>query len=496
MTKQRYEGRTAAEAAIKACEALGLTRSELRHTVVSDEGELLSRRVVIEVEATENRAPSSRESTSTNDEGHDHAAPPLDDARPPRARRERSRSASSATGERRGRGVGAGRSGSSEDRPERAPEADSGPTSFIDALKDGPDASPEASAPRAPSRTSGDEGERAPERTGGRSRGRSRDGEERTAAPRRPATPRRQPAAATPAPLAGATSAPADERPAEDASEVGTGERGRSRPRSRGRGGRSRNERTDRPEGAGRSGEATPAPSVVPTDGIEVKVARPLEASAPAPAPARSQTQSQPHGAGSNRRGGRSGDGHRSQPTGVDGLLAMQPTDDFAHLKVDELPAVSPVSGRSKRVLSMVGDLVRLMGFDLEARLVQENEVEVHVHLYGPAEKEAIGEKGEVLLSLQFAVNRMLSRHEDEGEQVLVLDAGGYRQRRQLAIEKLARDLAERALSHSKAVRLSPMSAHDRRIFHLALKDFPGIATQSEGDGVFRNLLIVPSAFL
>lgn len=494
MTKQRYEGRTAAEAAIKACEALGLTRSELRHTVVSDEGELLARRVVIEVEAAEKRAPSSRQSAPPSDEGRNSTTPQSDEARPPRARRERSRSTSSPTGERRARSAGAGRADSSEDRPGRADEADSVAASFIDALQDAPDAPSGASAPRAPSRTSEDEAAPAPERTGGRSRGRGRDGENRAATPRRPATPRRQPAAAAPAPLAGATSAPADERPGDDASEASTGERGRGRPRSRGRGGRSRNERTERPEGAGRSGEATPAPSVVPTDGTEVKVARPLEASAPAPAPARRPNG--PHSPGPSRRGGRNGDGHRSQPTGVDGLLAMQPADDFAHLKVDELPAVSPVSGRSKRVLGMVGDLVRLMGFDLAARLVQENEVEVHVHLYGPAEKEAIGEKGEVLLSLQFAVNRMLSRHEDEGEQVLVLDAGGYRQRRQLAIEKLARDLAERALAHSKAVRLSPMSAHDRRIFHLALKDFPGIATQSEGDGVFRNLLIVPSAFL
>ena len=39
MAEQEFTGRSAAEAAIKACEALGLTRSELTYRVVSDEGE-------------------------------------------------------------------------------------------------------------------------------------------------------------------------------------------------------------------------------------------------------------------------------------------------------------------------------------------------------------------------------------------------------------------------------------------------------------------------
>lgn len=202
------------------------------------------------------------------------------------------------------------------------------------------------------------------------------------------------------------------------------------------------------------------------------------------------------------RAGGRRGAPRASERQGaksregIDGLLAMQAGDDEAHAPIAKLPAIQPTTERSRRVVGIVGDLVRLMGFDLETRLVSENEAEIHVHLHGPSEKHAIGDKGEVLLSLQFAVNRILSRHEDDGEQVLVLDAGGYRQRRQLAIENLARDLAQRALAHDKAVRLSPMSAHDRRIVHMALKDVEGIVTQSEGDGVFRNLLIVPSAFL
>ena len=52
MDKQQFKGRTAAEAAIKACEALGVTRSELKYTLVSDSGEAMARLVVIEAEAS------------------------------------------------------------------------------------------------------------------------------------------------------------------------------------------------------------------------------------------------------------------------------------------------------------------------------------------------------------------------------------------------------------------------------------------------------------
>ena len=63
------------------------------------------------------------------------------------------------------------------------------------------------------------------------------------------------------------------------------------------------------------------------------------------------------------------------------------------------------------------------------------------------------------------------------------------------ALADLAKKLAERAMQEQKVVRLSPMSAHDRRVFHLTLKEMDGVNTRSEGEGLYRNLLIIPSQF-
>ena len=170
-------------------------------------------------------------------------------------------------------------------------------------------------------------------------------------------------------------------------------------------------------------------------------------------------------------------------------------------LRLESSPPVSrradiePRSPRAKRTVPVVADLLRLMGMKLTAHLVADDEAEMHLDLVGADEARIIGKKGEVLLALQFVVNRIINRGEDDGEQVVVLDAGGYRERRRQALQELAKRLASRALEERKAVRLSPMSAHDRRIFHMTLKEIAGVETRSEGDGLYRNLLIIPSEF-
>ena len=106
-----------------------------------------------------------------------------------------------------------------------------------------------------------------------------------------------------------------------------------------------------------------------------------------------------------------------------------------------------------------------------------------------------IGERGETLLALQFVVNRIVAR-QLEGEQLIILDAAGYRERRRNALVHLAERLASKAEKDQKVVKLSPMSPHDRRVFHRALTDNDGVRTESKGEGLYRNLFIIPSDYV
>jgi spoIIIJ-associated protein len=56
----------------------------------------------------------------------------------------------------------------------------------------------------------------------------------------------------------------------------------------------------------------------------------------------------------------------------------------------------------------------------------------------------------------------------------------------------LAKRLAEKAVKSGRPVPVEPMSAHDRRIVHMALVDDGRVKTESEGEGLFRRVIIHP----
>ena len=162
--------------------------------------------------------------------------------------------------------------------------------------------------------------------------------------------------------------------------------------------------------------------------------------------------------------------------------------------EVPERPVITgELSARAQRAKTALEEMVKRMNLGLEVRVVQDEADEIHFDLRGADTGRVIGKKGEALLSLQFLLNRIVARDED-GVQHVVLDAAGYRHRRRAALADLAKRLATRAVQERKVVRLSPMSAHDRRIFHITLQEMEGVSTRSQGDGLYRPLLIIPQS--
>ncbi len=101
-----------------------------------------------------------------------------------------------------------------------------------------------------------------------------------------------------------------------------------------------------------------------------------------------------------------------------------------------------------------------------------------------------IGRRGETLSSLQYLVNLIVSRRLKSGVGVVV-DVEGYRQRRYESLRLLARRLADQVRSTGRSVTLEPMSAGERRIIHLELRDNPYVSTQSIGQGEARKVAIL-----
>jgi spoIIIJ-associated protein len=73
------------------------------------------------------------------------------------------------------------------------------------------------------------------------------------------------------------------------------------------------------------------------------------------------------------------------------------------------------------------------------------------------------------------------------------VDASGYRARREATLASIARRSAERAVQYGDRVELEPMTAVERKVVHVALKDYPGVETTSEGTEPNRFVVVLPA---
>jgi spoIIIJ-associated protein len=103
-----------------------------------------------------------------------------------------------------------------------------------------------------------------------------------------------------------------------------------------------------------------------------------------------------------------------------------------------------------------------------------------------------IGRHGQTIDAIQYLCNAILARL-GAGVSVVV-DAAGYRARREATRASLATNAAEQALRSGERVELEPMTAVERKIVHLSLQDYAGVETASEGTEPNRFVVVVPGS--
>lgn len=104
-----------------------------------------------------------------------------------------------------------------------------------------------------------------------------------------------------------------------------------------------------------------------------------------------------------------------------------------------------------------------------------------------------IGKHGQTIDAVQYLANAVVSRAYPEDRQQIVVDASGYRARREATLASIARRSAERAVQFGNRVELEPMTAVERKVVHVALKEYPGIETTSEGTEPNRFVVVMPA---
>ena len=125
---------------------------------------------------------------------------------------------------------------------------------------------------------------------------------------------------------------------------------------------------------------------------------------------------------------------------------------------------------------------------------VEEHDDAITVSCTGPDLGMLIGRHGQTIDAIQYLANAAMYRGHSDDRKEVVVDAAGYRDRRRASLEALAVRSAERALASLEAVELDPMTAVERKVVHVRLKEFDGVETTSEGTEPNRFVVIRPVA--
>jgi len=122
---------------------------------------------------------------------------------------------------------------------------------------------------------------------------------------------------------------------------------------------------------------------------------------------------------------------------------------------------------------------------------IEEDEDELRASLSGTELALFIGKHGQTIDAVQVLCAQAAYRGQT-GRKRVVVDAGGYRERRAAALKRQADRGVADALRYGRAVELDPMSAGERRVVHVHLQDRPEVETHSEGDEPYRCIVITP----
>lgn len=146
---------------------------------------------------------------------------------------------------------------------------------------------------------------------------------------------------------------------------------------------------------------------------------------------------------------------------------------------------------------STVADLLERMHVRAEVTAsYHQPEVEgerptVWVDITGNDLSVLIGRKSQTLQALQYITSLILGK-ELERSVPLVIDVEGFRSRREAQLRRLAKSMAEQAIESGRTQALEPMTASERRIVHITLRNFPGVHTESIGEDPHRKVTIIP----
>ena len=174
---------------------------------------------------------------------------------------------------------------------------------------------------------------------------------------------------------------------------------------------------------------------------------------------------------------------------GLFGLMGSKPARVRITPKEESPADYVAAQKKIKEILSVILKLMKIDFQDINTAMLTGR---LFADIKSADSRFIIGKNGQTLDSLEFILNLMLNR--DENTRVKVtLDIEGYRRRQEEKLQSLAQKAGDQVQKTGKPFKFDPMTAKERRIIHISLKNYPGVETLSEGEGMFRKVVVKPA---
>jgi spoIIIJ-associated protein len=150
------------------------------------------------------------------------------------------------------------------------------------------------------------------------------------------------------------------------------------------------------------------------------------------------------------------------------------------------------MSDSADRVRDLLEHISEALGLDAEVT-IEEDGRNIRGVLEGDDLGLFIGRHGATIDAVQHLAFKTATRDVPPSAGIrVVVDAAGYRERRELALQRQADEAAADAVRSRRPVALDAMSATERKVVHEYLKDRDDVETYSEGTEPDRHLVVAP----
>ena len=194
---------------------------------------------------------------------------------------------------------------------------------------------------------------------------------------------------------------------------------------------------------------------------------------------------------GSNRRnrsrGGGSSGGNQSKQQG------KQASGRASGDREENMEESLTLEQQGEAAQQFLSGLIQEFGLDATVSFSEVDEETVQVAATGDDLGLLVGPRGATLSAVQDLTRTFVQRQSENRTDRILVDVGGYREKRNAALCRFAEGIADEVKSSGDERALEPMSPADRKVIHDAVNEIDGVETRSDGMEPTRYVVIAPA---